>query len=400
MNYLQKIREKIGFNQPKKSQNLTSQKKVRILYQQLTERGAFGYIDRGYIHGYQLAGADVVSWNSKNNSPNLAKILQKFKPTHFIGYFQESGAYQRRLSNWTEPELLKLLLTYKQKHGLKVAIRANPSHLQELFLNTSIETLNWSNYKQMGVENFYNSSDKFAEIKEKILDTELVDLIRSPLYHGVYNTCFRDYIDFGLPILEEPHAADLATYNNDQEVPKTIDILYIGGCWTFKWENMKPYITQLKSKFDHKLKIYGKGWEEGYSLGMLEEKQYNQTIKSAKINLSFHEPSQVLNFPFGGNERIFKILALNGFVISDANPLLNYHFKVPEEIEIAKSPEHMIELIQYYLERDYLITKIANQGYQRVLSEHTYEYRASRLLELLNHSIEQPINLYRKSQQQ
>lgn len=69
---------------------------------------------------------------------------------------------------------------------------------------------------------------------------------------------------------------------------------------------------------------------------------------SARITLNDHHPDMARE-GFVSN-KIFDILAGGGFVISDTNPGLNRIFGslVPQ----YGSPEHLRELVGYYLERD------------------------------------------------
>ncbi len=362
-------------------QSLRSRSPVRVLYQVLTDKGAFGYIDRGFVNGYRLAGADVLVWDSRRNEPDLRRILAEFRPTHFIGYLQEGGS--RRLpSAWLLAQFFPLLRSYKDRQGLFVAVRSNPSNIRQLFQNCPID---FSRFPEAGVSGFYLQAERPVEVERAVFDTGFVDLIRSPLAHHVYPTVFKNYLDLGLPLLEEPHAADIRAYPpgfRAEGIDNPSEILYVGGCWPFKWQNMAPYINALRLEFGERFVLYGRGWPDDLSRGVLAEELYNQVVADHAIQVALHEPSQVLDFPFAGNERIFKLLAMGCFVISDPNPLLDYHFRVGEEIVVAESPEDMVARIHQYLGHPDEMVAIGEAGQRRVLRDHTYQVRAQRLLTL------------------
>ncbi len=347
--------------------------RARVLYQLSAAAGAFSYIDRGYIHGYAAAGADVVSWNGKTNEPDIVSIISEFKPNHFVAFMQQAGNYP---ASWAQGEILDILLRHKQRNGLFVSARVLPRNLRDLF---SPEQLDFADFPEGTVPQFYLQKDRPIEAEMSLLKSGFVDLIRSPICHRVYEVCFRDILNMGLRILEEPHAADLTTYQKESGGCET-HVLYVGGCWHFKWFNMRPYVTAMKSAFGKDFRIFGSDWPPGFSEGRLDDADYSRTCCAASINLAFHEPSQVLDFPFAGNERIFKLLAMECFVISDSNPLLSYHFDVGRDLVRAEGPESMVELTHYYLAHPREADQIRLSGRRRVIAEHTYEYRAQRLL--------------------
>lgn len=392
LNTLKKTQAILNQLQPKS--RLRSQNSVRIVYQKLTDLGAFGYIDRGFINGYQAIGADVVVWDSRLNKPDLATILSVFRPTHFVGYLQEGGS-ERAPSAWLSQPFFALLREHKEQNGLFVAVRSNPSNIRDLFREVPFD---FNQYPEAGVASFYLQPERPSNIERMVFSTGFVDLIRSPIAHHVYQTAFKNYLDLGLPILEEPHAADLVAYGapeDDTTTKPTKNILFVGGCWPFKWHNMAPYIENLRREFGAQFSLYGKGWPASLSQGILPENKYHQTVANHRIHIALHEPSQVLDFPFAGNERVFKLLAMNCFVISDPNPLLKYHLTDGKEIVISESAPDMVSKINYFLGCPEEMQAIKQRGRQRVLKEHSYAFRAQRLLALSMRNSFDPISKYK-----
>ena len=310
--------------------SLGSQK--RVFYQVFKRHDAFGYIDRGFMQGYLNLGADVEQCDSSTNLPKFLSILKKFRPTHFVCYLQEQD---RTPSFWLKKDYLEALIKYKKEYGMKVSARVLPSNMPEF-----VSSLKNKDLKEK-LTDFYYISERPTEMEKTLFATEFVDLLRSPFYHGSYRSLFKNYLQEGLPILEEPHAADISYYRS-RNVREINDIVYVGGAWEFKLYNMLPYVEKMHKAYGSGFRLYGEGWPLKYSYGKIDEKEFVSTVMSSKVNLAFHEPTQVFPFPpLSGNERIFKLLALNRFVISDSNPLLNYHFDIDKEIVVANSPEDM-----------------------------------------------------------
>lgn len=364
------------------SKYIQGRNKDRILYQSYMKTTAYSYIDKGMVSGYKQNGADVVIYDAKSNKPPLKRVLQRFRPTHFVGFLQE---VDRTTTSWTEIDNFRLLDKYKEKHGLIVALRSVPTNMSDYV----------ENYLQAGPQlrntltDFYTQADRPDPAEKVVLESGFVDFFRSPMHHDIYPTAFRNLLERGYSVLEEPHAADHVEYKPSRlKNTNGIDVLFVGGSWGFKFHNMKKYINALQNVYGDRLSIYGRGWPEGYSKGVVTDRQYKALVKSARINLSFHEPVQVRPFPVNsGNERIYKLLAMKRFVITDDNPLLHYHFDIPRELVAASSPADLVDKCQYYLKNPIAAERVAENGYRRVLESHTYKHRACRLLEVADQKL-------------
>ena len=353
-----------------------STSKTRVLYQSYEKTTAFSYIDAGMVHGYEANGAKVILYDAKSDQPPLKKILKKFKPTHFIGFLQEVS---REVTPWANKERFELLREHRDEFGMHVALRSAPTNMSRYvhdYLKLEKDILDIAT-------NFFLQPDRPTKIEQEVLSSGFVDIIRSPLHHETFDIAFANLLEQGFSILEEPHAADTKVYHPEKD-ELTIPILYIGGAWPYKLKNMSGYINKLKEKYSDKARFYGKGWPESYAFNSVTDEEYMKFIRKAQINIALHEPAQVHPYPpNNGNERVFKLLAMKKFVISDHNPILGYHFDVGNEVVVANDPDHMLNLCAYYLEHPDEAEKIANNGFRKVLAEHTYTHRARRLLSLL-----------------
>ncbi len=216
-----------------------------------------------------------------------------------------------------------------------------------------------------------------------MLQENFIDCILHPYSSAITSLCFRYWTDNGIYVLEEPLAADDYFYKPPFiKRKKKYDISYVGGWWPFKGMQLDKYLFPLHKSFSDRLHVFGNGWPH-LSGGFINDREFKQTVYKSKINLVFHEPSQVQGLPLHVNERIFKIYALGGFAICDNNPCLHEYF-TKDEVKICSSPNELIELCTYYIKNEAARTRIIKNGRRAVLARHTYKKRAEKLLGLLN----------------
>lgn len=103
-----------------------------------------------------------------------------------------------------------------------------------------------------------------------------------------------------------------------------------------------------------------------------------QIIKCSKINLNF------TNIPISSGlpQRIFDILGCGGFLMSNYQPELLDWFVPDEDLVIYYSTSDLIEKAAYYLEHDEERASIAENGYRKTVSQHTYALRLVQMFEL------------------
>lgn len=83
------------------------------------------------------------------------------------------------------------------------------------------------------------------------------------------------------------------------------------------------------------------------------------------------------------NPRTFEIAAAAGFQIVDQRPLLPQLFTAGEELVVAKAPQELPELIDYYLQHPDQACEIGQAARRRVIKEHTYTHRLNQLLSVM-----------------
>lgn len=100
---------------------------------------------------------------------------------------------------------------------------------------------------------------------------------------------------------------------------------------------------------------------------------------SSKINLNMTLRSIESGVPL----RIFDIMSVGGFVLSNWQEEMTELFEEDKEIVLFKTPEEMIEKIDYYLAHEKERIRIGINGYLKIKNCYTYEHQLQKLLAVL-----------------
>ncbi|MFG0256279.1 MAG: glycosyltransferase [Phycisphaerales bacterium JB043] len=268
--------------------------------------------------------------------------------------------------------------------GLRVGLRSDPSNICDVFRGTSLDA---STHHEGNVSSYYTAPQRPSDDERRVIDAGAIDLLRSPLAAGVFEVAYRGFLEAGLSVLEEPFGAD-PVRDSPIQCARDGGLVYVGRCWSFKWQNMGGYVDALRASFGSGFQLYGEGWPEGYSSGYLPDDRLREVLCRASVVVSLHEPSQVMGFAFAPNERVHKLLAMGCCVVSDPNPILETYYTGGEDLVIASSPEDMVRLVGGLLDDPVRARRVATSGKDRTVRFHLYEHRAMRLLETLESDVE------------
>ncbi|MHC4976193.1 MAG: glycosyltransferase family protein [Planctomycetota bacterium] len=352
-----------------------------VLYQRFAPVSrAFNLIDDGMVSGLVSLGCTVIDWLDTEDEPCLAEMLDEHGVTHFVGCLQTP---RRAACRWMLDGSLERLVAHKQG-GLRVGLRSDPSNIREVFRGTSLDA---SCHREGNVSSYYGAPDRPTDEERRVIDANVIDVLRSPLASGVYDIAYRGYLEARLSVLEEPFGAD-PRRDAPVECEAHAGVVYVGGCWSFKWQSMRAYVDGLREAFGDEFRIYGEGWPEGYSSGYLDDASYRERVCGASVVISLHEPSQVMGFAFAPNERVHKLLSMGCCVVSDPNPILETYYKDGEDLVIARSAEDMVSQVRALLHDPRRASRLASSGRNRTARCHSYRHRASRLLETLESELE------------
>lgn len=101
---------------------------------------------------------------------------------------------------------------------------------------------------------------------------------------------------------------------------------------------------------------------------------------SSKINLNISLRSIGSGIPL----RVFDIMSVGGFVLSNWQPEIPELFEEGKEIVTFRTPEEMLEKVDYYLKHETERQRIAVNGYRKVKKCHTIEHRLDKIISILH----------------
>jgi len=361
---------------------------MRVLYERHgSGAGAFGLIDDGHIHAWRELGAEVRVWRSMDPSePPLRELLASFRPTYLLANLQTA---RRAPSAWLGASDLDALERARGETGLRVAARSAPSNLADLMRGADIA---FDRFDGAGTTSYYTQPVRPVGTERAALERGLIDVVRSPAHAACYPVAFRSFLDMGVSVVEEMHAADATRYRplSASEAEHSAEVLFIGNCWPFKWAQMGAYVRGLRARFGDRFVIRGNGWpREAGALGPIADEgvgaanPMNRLANGASVQVALHEPTQVLPFPFTGNERPYKLMLMGLAVVSDDNPVMRDHFRAGEELWVASSPDEMVAACERLAADPGARVAMGAAARARVAAEHTYAARATRLRDVL-----------------
>jgi len=166
-----------------------------------------------------------------------------------------------------------------------------------------------------------------------------------------------------------PLAFDSLSYKRNFDKDYQFDVCYIGGWANNGFNEKKKIMLQFFSK------IAQMNIKSGLFVNKnLTHEQENKILSNSKICINIHDAYQ-RSLGYDTNERTFKSLGLNGFLISDR--VSQIERLLPSTI-LCDTPEEMCDLIQINLQKDLLDIKEYNR--EQILQKHTYTNRV-RLME-------------------
>ena len=142
-------------------------------------------------------------------------------------------------------------------------------------------------------------------------------------------------------------------------LPKTRDVVFIGGLYPYR------QVFKNKANFDVLSDIYNE--------------EHSRAVSSTKINLNFTEGD-------GASNRIHKIMAAGGFLLTMPWKKMEEDFKVGVELDVFSTPEELQNKIDYYLKHEVERETIAKNGLQAVKRFDDLNY-ANKIIEAIENDL-------------
>lgn len=108
-------------------------------------------------------------------------------------------------------------------------------------------------------------------------------------------------------------------------------------------------------------------------------KEAPKVFYSSKINLNITLRSIASGVP----ARVFDIMSVGGFVLSNWQEEIPELFEEGEEIVTYKTPEELIDKADYYLRHDDERIRVGVNGYRKVKERYTYEQQMDKIIAIL-----------------
>jgi hypothetical protein len=317
------------------------------------DKFAHYYIHMGLAKAMTAMGIEVVMWDV--NSKSVFDAFDEFEPDLFIG--QSFNVNEAIIQCIKERPAMMVVMKGSddgpihdtmdhQKYPVLVASQKEKDTLQKL-------------QDETGKPDFL-----FVHYDEHRLDET----------HGYWRKR-------GFRVESMLSAACVFDFTNGQKQPEfTSDIAFVGGRWGYKSATLdKWFLPVLESGLN--IKIFGnQPWGVPQYCGFIADQHVKNLFASAKICPNLSEPhSQVFGYDIV--ERPFKLLSNKCFVISDYVEDLKKI--IPDGIVYASTPVEFIEKIYYYLNKEDKRMDVAERGYRKVLSKHTYFHRVSHMFDKL-----------------
>ena len=112
---------------------------------------------------------------------------------------------------------------------------------------------------------------------------------------------------------------------------------------------------------------------------MHSQEEALKVFYSSKININITLRSIESGIP----ARVFDIMSVGGFLISNYQEEIPELFEVDKEIVTFKTPEELFDKIDYYLAHDEERVRIGINGYRKVKQCYTYEHQLNKILSVL-----------------
>jgi len=194
--------------------------------------------------------------------------------------------------------------------------------------------------------------------------------------------------EYGFKIHKEKGIkAEILRYAVDDKIFKPIrknkilDFVFIGRNLYDRENKISKMIFPLIKNYGKRVHLFGFGWEKFRNICSVHEPViwYLQPLiySYSKISLNVHRSSLYVV-----NLRTYETLACKTFLLSDYGNELGKLFENKRDLVMVDEKE-IIEVAQYYLDNEIERDKIAANGYEKVIKNHTFKQRAKQVYDVI-----------------
>lgn len=179
-------------------------------------------------------------------------------------------------------------------------------------------------------------------------------------------------------------------------MPKSeeVDISFVGNLDIDRIQSERAMLLlEVVKRFqDLNIKIYGvlsPDLEKRFAEEFPSYRDYfqNRTISPQEVSALYSKSKICINIHSSGraegtNQRFFEVLGTKSFQIVNENDFINENF-TEREVVTYRDREDLLNKISYYLENKQERMEIAENGYKKVIEEHTFRSRVSKVVEVI-----------------
>lgn len=293
----------------------------------LTHRpgGAYGFISEAWKNALRSVGVTAERWDGHSSS------WHTFDPDLYIG-----------CSGHKQP------IPQNRKSRTAIAIHVNPYGSESIpGIDEAPETIGWVKQQDPTVVFGYGDMSvfKYWSKWESELRTKFVPM---------------------------PTAGDAVEFS-DLKLPRDNDVVYVGGYWKYKSQNLNKYLLPLLEAVSSKsVGVYG--WGDWPIVGVhsgLQDGMVSKVFNSAKICPCIVEPHTV-TYGIDLPERMFKVILCGAVAVHD---YFVGHENFVKSVPACVEPTQYIRSVIDLINNDDLRDDIASRQKSEVLAAHTYHHR-------------------------
>ncbi len=215
----------------------------------------------------------------------------------------------------------------------------------------------------------YREVSRFIGTKYHSMTTTYAESVSKYHQDGIQNVLLTQWAA-NSQMLQEPIPASQCRYQ----------VSFVGAAHG----DRKQRISELKS-LGIEVTCFGHGWDNGSVAAEEIPRIMRESVISLNFANAYKGPNQV-------KARTFEVPGAGGFLITEYASELERSYVLNEEIVAFHSTEDLADKIKYFLAHPQERDSIAQAGFIRTTSEHTYDIRMKELLEFAIKSRDQFFN--------
>jgi hypothetical protein len=317
--------------------------------------GGSSFVRRGWGRVFKACGHDFRFWDPRRKSAFDA--FHEFPPDVFIG------------------------TTYGVDSAVDKCVRARPGVRVALFASAWGDLTDGLDRERYPI--VYVTDAEKRRLEKLKRETGRPDFVFIHVTQKYLEPTMGGWRSVGIEPVGILNAADTFEYLGGkfrQEL--ACDVGFCGGYWGYKSRNLRTHILPLcPPTTPLRVKIFGNSpWPTACYLGAIDDSDVKDLFVSAAVCPNVSEPhSTDPGCGWDVIERVFKVPAAGGFLVSDHVDELREIFS-EDEVPTESSPELFRGMVNHFVNNPGERAPFAEKARRKVLSGHTYFDRVAQML--------------------